>query len=101
MPQPLLLERRVQVRELHAKGLNDSEIATKMGLSVPWVNRIRRSLGLPGNHKPHRGPTKWDPAKACALHSKGLNDRQVAEKLGISRESVQKWRRVQGLRAHG
>lgn len=39
-----------RVRELHAKGLMDTEIAPAVGLSAVQVGRIRRSMNLPRNY---------------------------------------------------
>lgn len=48
-------EREEAVRRLHAHGLNDVEIATRIGRSISMVLRARTRLGLPANQ---RGPRR-------------------------------------------
>lgn len=52
MPDPRVeryLMRRRQIKRLHARGMRDDEIATRLGASRKTVERIRLELGLPAH----------------------------------------------------
>lgn len=97
-PHPYLQRRREEIRRLNSQGLSDSEIGRRLKLSVPWVNRIRRELNLPRRDTGARGRS-WDVGRAKALYGQGLTDREIALEIGVSRESIQKWRVKEGLRS--
>ncbi|MBI2078297.1 MAG: hypothetical protein HYT80_08025 [Euryarchaeota archaeon] len=85
--------------ELQADGLPDTEIARRLGVSVSNVWRLRaHKLGLPRN--PHRWYT-FDETRARRLHAQSLVDRQISERLRVTREAIQKWRYTVGLPSNG
>lgn len=49
MPTPPDPARDAKVRDLHAKGLPDAVIATRIGCSLSSVPKMRRRLGLSAN----------------------------------------------------
>jgi DNA-binding NarL/FixJ family response regulator len=55
VPRKAPEERVEQIRELHAQGLYDREIAAKMGISDRTVGTWRKSLGLESNYKSRNG----------------------------------------------
>jgi hypothetical protein len=72
------------LREMHARGCSDAQIAAQVGFHVTTVREQRIRLGLPLNGEPR--PTRADKSKDAAitgLHAKGLNDRKIADELGI------------------
>lgn len=54
-------------RRLHARGLSDAEIAVKLGTDRPYLNALRRELGLPDNR--------------CSRHSLSLSRARLKEQL--------------------
>ena len=85
------------VRELHAKGLTDAEIARQLDAAYTSVNRVRRViLQLPANTRRGKNLT-LKLGDIRALHAKGLVDREIAERLGCSISTVCAHRRRMGL----
>lgn len=74
----------------------------------PLVERIER-LRLDGttiaesfgDWTPPGQSLKWSPAQAMLLWLLGLNDRQIADHQGVSRETISRWRRKAGLEKNG
>lgn len=98
------LEARLHVvRKLHSEGLIDREVADQLDIHPASAARLRTRLGLrPNGHARRRRPQAWQPDRdARFLYEQGLNDREIAEKLGVSRESVTKWRQENRLLAVG
>lgn len=96
-----------QIEMLHAEGLNDAEIAARVGLNRATVGKIRRARGLDaitrvrtpkarGTHRP-RVDRRADVAR---LHAQGLTDEAVAAELGIAPTYAGTLRRGQGLPAN-
>lgn len=97
-------ERLATVRKLHAGGAIDREIAEELGLHPGSAARLRARLGLePNGHERKRGRRRaWRPDREAApLYERGWNDREIAKELGVSRESVTKWRHENGLPSVG
>jgi transposase len=95
-------KRDTLVLRLHSAGLSDRETAGKLGLSISTICRDRARLGLAPNGFAYiRGPKKWHEKAARQLHGRGLNDRQIAQVLGVSRETISRWRRLSGLARNG
>lgn len=94
-------DRRTEIGRLAKRGLKDSEISEKVGVRRSWVSRIRKELGIPRQDLSRRGPRAWEPKQALPLYRRGLNDREIAVKLEVSRETVQKWRKSKGLAPNG
>lgn len=67
-----------KLRELHAQGMFDTDIADELGLQRRQVTAIRNSLEL----KPNRG---IDPNVVRNLHSQGMSDAAIAAELNKSR----------------
>lgn len=88
------------IRTLHAQGLNDTEIAGRLGLPFSSVNYARREvLGLPANA--NRGSrTQVDVDMIRTLHAQGLDDTQIAKEMGFSPVTIGEHRRKLRLKAH-
>jgi DNA-binding NarL/FixJ family response regulator len=84
-----------ELRKLHAKGLNDEQIAKKIGCSKTTVRIRRNKLGLPINNKiTVRTRKVYDDTirKIIEMNAKGLNDAQIAKALKLSERNVWSWR---------
>ncbi|QDP55341.1 MAG: putative transcription factor D5 [Prokaryotic dsDNA virus sp.] len=92
-------ESQVRFRELHAQGLTDQQIADAMGLKKSAVKTRRYAMGLDTNGYQWNTPriTKSRENKVRALHSKGLLDREIGERLGINARQVERVRCRLGL----
>lgn len=78
-----------ELRELHAEGLMDIEIAEIMDVSISTVNRRRKKLGLPKNKQRLRTATQWRvyDGETDEYITEG-SAREIAEKLHIAESSV-------------
>jgi DNA-binding CsgD family transcriptional regulator len=84
-----------KLRELHAQGFNDEQIAKKIGCSKTTVRIRRNKLGLPINNPITVQPRKvYDDTirKIIEMNAKGLNDMQIANALKLSERNVWFWR---------
>jgi hypothetical protein len=64
-PQYDHAERREQIRDYHAQGLNDSEIGRRLGVTGDAIGHTRKRMGLPSNYRPEglsRGCINKKPA---------------------------------------
>lgn len=87
-------------RELYDKGYDDEVISGAIGCARVTVEKWRIRRGLPSNAAEKRGRKTLDWDKAKELYDRGLSDREIAEKIGGSRKSVEKWRSRNGLPAN-
>lgn len=89
-----------RVREMHAAGLTDREMAEQLGITCVAVTQRRlRTLGLPPNVARNRlSPSEAD-ARIREMHAEGLSDRRIGEQLGVSETQVRGWRHELGLPA--
>jgi len=81
------------VRELHADGLTDREIAVELGVSRQGVWVARTALRL----KAHRRWRRFADAQLRVLHARGLTDGQIGRRLGVTKQTVGKRRQKLGL----
>ena len=93
--------------QLYKDGKNDTQIAEACG--VPRHNianwRLRRNLpGQPDANKTRRRtylPKRtFDEKKALALYRAGKFDREIAEAVTVSPQTISRWRKAWGLKAH-
>jgi hypothetical protein len=96
--KPLTQEqRRRRVRQLHREGLNDGEIADRLdGVSRSVVQNDRRVLGLPENYYDNQA-IRDRRTQVAELHGQGLNDREIAARIGTTRDTVHRDRTLLGL----
>lgn len=95
-----------KILALHKDGLSDPQIAGEIGCSPQTILRFRREHGLPANNSASRqynggGHPAWDRQKARRLYDQGLNDREIAQELGVAHSTIGAWRRTENLRPHG
>ncbi|WP_136053457.1 hypothetical protein [Microbacterium sp. K5D] len=81
----------MRVRELHAQGMLDKEIAEQIGIGRRTVTNIRDTLGL----APHHGV---DADQVRRLHTDGLTDRQIADRINQTRARKINRRTIWGVR---
>lgn len=90
--------RDARIRSMHTKGMVDREIAGDLGVSIATVCRSRKRMGLAANgHRRKREKRSSDTRKARRLHAREASDEEIAALVGVSRESITKWRRSAGL----
>ena len=87
-------------RELYDKGYDDEVIAGAIGCARVTVEKWRLRNGMTANGTEKRGRKRLDWDKAMELYNRGLNDREIADEIGGSRKTVEKWRRTTGLPAN-
>ncbi|MBE9635762.1 hypothetical protein [Salipiger mangrovisoli] len=89
-----------RLRELHGRGLTDVEISKAAKVTTSTVESRRRSLGLAPNGvasgRPS-GPAHFTEEHFRELHGEGLVDGDMAYQLGVSKDTVQCWRKRYGL----
>lgn len=102
-----MLERQ----RLYDEGLNDAQIAARVGRTAATIQAWRRVRGLaqqytladrtPGSFRHKREATAARVAEKfklrMSLYRQGLDDDEIAEATGFSRKSVEKWRGVNKL----
>lgn len=90
-----------QVKQLHAKGLNDAQIGERLGFSRSGITRVRTQLGLSLNKTRRRmvGGPNIDPEQVKRLHAEVRSDAQISQLLKVSRQGVLKVRARLGLAA--
>lgn len=93
--------RREKLRELHAEGLTDGQIAERLGISRTAAQQTRARLKLPvnadrrGGYGPHRSKDTRDAIER--LHAEGRTDAEMAEQLGFTYTYIAGIRRELGL----
>lgn len=84
-----------EIRELHAQGLTDSEIAQKLGVRLSSVHYMRKTiLQLPSNTLARIEAVK-DTIRE--LHAQGLTDLEIAHRMGYAVSTINGHRRQMGL----
>ena len=93
-----------RLKQLHAKGLPDREIANATGWTINQVCGRRRRLGLKSNSLGEfKGPYRLANGHTITLgtlkklHGQGKTDREIAKSFKCSRSAVLGWRRRLGL----
>ena len=79
---------------MYEQGLNDSQIAAKLGVSYTTPRKWRISAGLP---KIFKYTVHFDEEKFRELQEQGLNYSQIAKQLGISASAAQAYGAKQGF----
>ncbi|MFI8593763.1 hypothetical protein ACIGCK_04945 [Microbacterium sp. NPDC078428] len=101
------VDRRPDVARLHGEGFRDDAIAERLGLARAYVAVLRRELLLPPHPLPNRPkkervyvPRDDRRPDVAAAHADGITDRQIGERIGLSRSEVGRLRRDLGLTAN-
>lgn len=84
-----------KLRQLHALGYNDGELARAFNVSAPMARKWRVKLGLPVNRTNSRRQIDWSLARKMVRE--GLTDREIAESLGCAPRTVRGWRARVGI----
>lgn len=83
------------LRELcKEQGLNDREIAEKLGCSQPTITRWRNRLNI---EQPQNSPWRDEELLRELYKERGMSDREIAEKLGCTHGCIGKWREKFGI----
>lgn len=94
-----------QLIELHAQGFNDREVGEKLGVSFGIVGFHRKRLGLKPIRKhrvkDYKRKRLFTDQQLIELHKKGMNDREISEKIGAHQNTVSVHRRRLELKVHG
>lgn len=80
-----------------AAGMNDEEIAAKMGISKSWTARIRRENGI---QSAICADAERKRREVAHLHGCGLSDKEIALTMGDNHHTVRLIRRNLGLPAN-
>lgn len=71
----------------HARGASDAEISRVTGYSVPYINTLRRSLGLSSKHM-HQASSADRISKIIKRIEAGETLEQIGDSIGVTRERV-------------
>lgn len=106
-PEELELRQRQQIyrqmRALYDEGLNDREIGEEMRKSATAVRTWRLREGLPSNTGRVRTSSEAVQERQrqmMELWKSGLNDREIADKLLLTKKTVRVWRKKVGLKSN-
>jgi DNA-binding CsgD family transcriptional regulator len=92
-------ERAARVRVLAAQGRTDGQIAQTLGVSTRTVLRDRAQYGIqpavPAGGNAHRSTELAEAVRR--LNRAGLTDPQIADEIGVHRETVRTYRAVHGI----
>ena len=86
--------------ELYRRGLNDTEIAKRCGVSPRTIGYWRESRGLRPNPITKLKLPKAEESKRLRLYHEGLSDAEIAKRCGVAERTIGYWRHVRGLRAN-
>lgn len=86
--------------KLYNEGLNDSEIAEKVDLSTETIKAWRKKNNLKTNQEKPKKILKSVKNKILKFYNLGLNDREIAEQLNISRSVVFLYRAKNNIPTH-
>lgn len=78
------------IRDCLAAGRSQEVTAELVGIATPTVRRIMREQGIPAARRFGR-PTPWTPERVAlllTLYRAGLDRREIACRLGITRDAV-------------
>ena len=87
-------------KELYDEGLSDREIVegSQTPVSVSAICAWRRNRFLPPNkNKARRAFSEQENQVILNLYKQGLNDPEIAKKVGRPRVSIRGWRKRRGL----
>ncbi|MFO7881762.1 MAG: helix-turn-helix domain-containing protein [Kosmotogaceae bacterium] len=91
MPKKLTSEEEHWRRKLYDRGLNDKEIAMRVGLTASAIGAWRRRQGLP-SHGKGQGLDDKEEKRRRELYDQGLSDREIARELDVSYAAIAQWR---------
>lgn len=102
--EPIAGMLRDRLRELHAQGMTDAQLADALEVDIASVKYTRRRIELPANRKQRaergEGVRAARAARIREMHATGMSDQAMAAEFGVSRRSVQQARLRLGLGAN-
>ncbi len=86
-------------RKLIELGLSDKAVAEELGTKKAYIARWRERNDIAENIDEHERDPRivFDRGEARRLYDDGLSDREIAEKLGVVQQTINKWRLREGL----
>lgn len=96
---PRLSQKEEKARiSLWNKGYTDTEIARVVGCTSAAIHYWRKRKGIPSNNNKMKGPlSEEEEILRASLWGELLQDKEIAEKLGLSVGVINKWRRLKGI----
>ncbi len=84
--------------KLYKQGLTDSKIGEKVGLSEDGIFSWRKRNDLPTKNSRGNKISKKENKKRIKLYHQNFNDKEIAEKIGLTRKSIEYWRNENNLK---
>lgn len=85
----------VQAMRLYQEGLNDVQIAERVGARRSNIYWWRKVNGLKANFQVHM--QTFSEEEARRLYEAGLSDSKIGQALGVTTQSIYKWRKRRDL----
>lgn len=85
------------VKKLYEAGMRDVQIEEQTGISRKRIRTWRSQNHLPKNPEPVNMDAVEFHERAKALHSQGLNDKQIGREMGVNDGRILRWRHKHGL----
>lgn len=88
------------IRQLHAKGLYDYQIARELDISKSAVYHHRRNMGLAGNGHNPKKLHEYAPEiheQRMNLYKMGFSDEQIGRQTYYTPQCICNWRKRYGL----
>lgn len=89
-----------EIFDYYYLGFNDREIAEKLNISFGFVCYFRKKNNLPSHKFSTSGLEENEHQRRLKLYKQGLNDREISEKVGITRSGITNWRKRNNLEAN-
>jgi len=90
-------EEHLKRLEIYNKGKTDTYIAEVVGCSDHTIVYWRQKHNLEPNIKKGNPLSEKEENERMRLYNLGFDDKQIAEKMNISKEAVNSWRNLRGL----
>ncbi|MEM5768083.1 MAG: hypothetical protein AAGU23_06600 [Bacillota bacterium] len=84
--------------QLYKQGLDDIQMAAKLGMTRAGIVAWRRARRLPSNNPPEKIYAITDNRRE--LYNQGLSDDEISATLKLLPGTIRQWRKKNGLPAH-
>ncbi len=82
-----------EIFDYYYLGFNDREIAEKLNISNSFVCYFRKKNNLSSHKSSTSGLDDSKHQRRIKFYKQGLNDKEIAEKVGLSRGGITDWRK--------
>lgn len=90
-----------EIEEKYRRADSKAEILQVLAdLTVSTPEEVAEFLGVPCSYSAYSGkgrPAEFSHAQAKQLYDLGFTDAQIANELGVSRRTINRWRQKEGL----